>query len=228
MMMLTPVVASNARMLRPSRPMIRPFMSSDGNAIVVTVDSAVCSEARRWMARVMMRRARPSASSRALVSSSRTVDIASRLASSSMRFMSAGLGFRGRHAGDPLELLADVLDAALDLTAGLRERFLFRGQLASLALELAVLVLELLLALIDPLFPAVDLGPAGLDLFLECLAKAQDLVLGLDDGFPATGFGVSFGVGECGDGFGFEGTGPADRAQMSDEVSRRPRLPRVR
>ncbi len=29
-MMLTPVIASNARMLRPSRPMIRPFMSSDG------------------------------------------------------------------------------------------------------------------------------------------------------------------------------------------------------
>jgi hypothetical protein len=28
-------------------------------------------------------------------------------------------GLRGRHAGDPLELLADVLDAAVDLAAGL-------------------------------------------------------------------------------------------------------------
>ena len=45
MIRLTPVVASNARMLRSSRPMIRPFMSSEGRVKTETVDSAVCSDA---------------------------------------------------------------------------------------------------------------------------------------------------------------------------------------
>ena len=60
MMMLTPVVASKARMLRPSRPMIRPFMSSLGRAKTLTVDSAVCSDATRWIAIVRILRARSS------------------------------------------------------------------------------------------------------------------------------------------------------------------------
>ena len=34
----TPVASSSARMFRPSRPMIRPFMSSDGRS---TMDTAV-------------------------------------------------------------------------------------------------------------------------------------------------------------------------------------------
>ena len=36
---------SKVRMLRPSRPMIRPFMSSLGMSTVLTVVSAVCSAA---------------------------------------------------------------------------------------------------------------------------------------------------------------------------------------
>ena len=82
MMMLTPVAASNARMLRPSRPMIRPFMSSLGRAKTLTVDSAVCSEATRWIAIVRILRARSSPSSRACCSISRTCAMAERLASS--------------------------------------------------------------------------------------------------------------------------------------------------
>ena len=82
MIRLTPVVASKARMLRPSRPMIRPFMSSLGRANTETVDSAVCSEATRWMAIVTILRARSSPSSRARCSISRTCAIASRFASS--------------------------------------------------------------------------------------------------------------------------------------------------
>jgi len=38
MMKSTPVRFSRARMLRPSRPMMRPFMSSDGRS---TMDTAV-------------------------------------------------------------------------------------------------------------------------------------------------------------------------------------------
>ena len=40
MMKSTPVMFSSARMLRPSRPMIRPFMSSEGSATSDTVVSA--------------------------------------------------------------------------------------------------------------------------------------------------------------------------------------------
>jgi len=40
-----PVAASRARMLRPSRPMIRPFRSSVGRWTTVTAASPVCSEA---------------------------------------------------------------------------------------------------------------------------------------------------------------------------------------
>ena len=43
----TPVTCSNARMLRPSRPMMRPFMSSPGRCTAVTTDSEVWSEAMR-------------------------------------------------------------------------------------------------------------------------------------------------------------------------------------
>ncbi len=40
MMKSTPVMFSSARMLRPSRPMIRPFMSSPGSSTTDTVVSA--------------------------------------------------------------------------------------------------------------------------------------------------------------------------------------------
>ena len=43
MRMLTPVAASIARMLRPSRPMIRPFISSLGSGMVAVVRSYVQS-----------------------------------------------------------------------------------------------------------------------------------------------------------------------------------------
>ncbi len=40
MMKSTPVTFSSARMLRPSRPMMRPFMSSDGSSTRLDVVSA--------------------------------------------------------------------------------------------------------------------------------------------------------------------------------------------
>jgi len=50
----TPVSVSIARMLRPSRPMMRPFISSFGRSTTETVASDTESAAQRWMARVMM------------------------------------------------------------------------------------------------------------------------------------------------------------------------------
>ena len=50
MMKSTPVRFSSARMLRPSRPMIRPFMSSEGSWTTDTVVSAAWLAARRCIA----------------------------------------------------------------------------------------------------------------------------------------------------------------------------------
>ena len=45
----TPVAASKALIFLPSRPMIRPFTSSDSNGNAVTVLSMANSAAVRWM-----------------------------------------------------------------------------------------------------------------------------------------------------------------------------------
>ena len=63
MMRSQPVSVSMLRMLRPSRPMMRPFISSLGRATTETVISLAWSAAQRWMAVAMMSRARSSASS---------------------------------------------------------------------------------------------------------------------------------------------------------------------
>ncbi len=53
----TPVIFSKARMLRPSRPMTRPFISSFGMSTVLVVDSAVCAAAYRCNAKRSVSRA---------------------------------------------------------------------------------------------------------------------------------------------------------------------------
>ena len=56
-------------MLRPSRPMMRPFRSSLGRSTTETVVSMACSAPQRWMASVMYCLARSTAVSRASASS---------------------------------------------------------------------------------------------------------------------------------------------------------------
>ena len=63
-----PVRFSKARILRPSRPIMRPFISSLGSATTETVLSTAWSAATRWMASVIISRARVSASSLASAS----------------------------------------------------------------------------------------------------------------------------------------------------------------
>ena len=63
-----PVRVSRVRMLRPSRPMMRPFISSLGRGTTLTVISATWSAAQRWMAVATISRARLSASSLARAS----------------------------------------------------------------------------------------------------------------------------------------------------------------
>ena len=69
----TPRACSIARMLRPCRPMMRPFISSDGRSTLLTAYSATWSLATRSIAKVTISRARRSASSAASASTSRMV-----------------------------------------------------------------------------------------------------------------------------------------------------------
>ena len=71
-------------MFRPSRPMMRPFMSSLGRSTTETVVSMACSAALRWMASAMICCARAAAVSRASASSRFTRLAASRRASASI------------------------------------------------------------------------------------------------------------------------------------------------
>ena len=98
MMKSTPVRFSSARMLRPSRPMIRPFMSSAASWTTDTVVSAAWPAARRCMQTERMLRTRRSASR--LVSSSiwRIRRAASCLAWSSISLSSSCLALARRHA----------------------------------------------------------------------------------------------------------------------------------
>ena len=112
---LTPVTCSKARMLRPSRPMIRPFMSSPGRCTADTTDSEVCSEATRWMAPTTIIWARALASRDGL-----TLDVAGdqhRLPLGVVldRGHELGLGLLGRQPGEPLE---DLLLLGLALGQG--------------------------------------------------------------------------------------------------------------
>ena len=109
MIRLTPVTDSKARMLRPSRPMIRPFISSLGRCRTLTTLSAVCSLAIRWIASTTMRRARVSAVFFASVSMSRTMIAASRLAWTSMLSTSSARAASAVRLGDPLQLAAVLL-----------------------------------------------------------------------------------------------------------------------
>ena len=85
MMKSTPVRCSRERMFRPSRPMIRPFMSSDGSSTTDTVVSAAWLAATRWSASATRLRARRLASIRASSSSWRTLRASSCRTRSSAR-----------------------------------------------------------------------------------------------------------------------------------------------
>ena len=79
----TPVMVSRVRMLRPSRPMMRPFISSFGSCTTDTVVSATWSAAHLWIAVTTYSFAFLSASSFALFSRSLIILAVSCLTSAS-------------------------------------------------------------------------------------------------------------------------------------------------
>ena len=169
----TPVSFSSARMLRPSRPMILPFISSEGSSTSRVVESVDDFAASRCIATARMLRARRSAS--ALVSSS--ICWSARAGALPRLLLDLGdqhlLRLRRAEAGEPLEL------ASLDPLRLL--------QLLELVREVALAVLERLhpaveLGALDdqrvglaqrPLLHPGDLGPPGAQLVLELGARLQ-------------------------------------------------------
>jgi hypothetical protein len=106
-------------MLRPSRPMMRPFMSSLGRSTTDTVVSMACSAALRWMASVTICRARAAACSRASASSRLTSVAASRRASDSICSEQEVARFVGGEPGDALQLALLIGDEPLVSCGGL-------------------------------------------------------------------------------------------------------------
>ena len=145
-----PVACSSARMLRPSRPMIRPFISSDGRWTTETVCSAVWSAATRWIAVITMSRALSWASSRALA-----LDGPGDLDGVVLGLLADGLdqdalGVLGGHVGDPLERDDLLAVGAGEVLAGLVELALAVEQLAIALLEHVGALVELLVTLEEP------------------------------------------------------------------------------
>ncbi len=154
MMKSTPVRFSSARMLRPSRPMIRPFMSSDASCTTATVVSVACPAAIRCMQTERMLRTRRSASR--LVSSSiwRTSFAESwRIWSSSFSEQQL-LGLRRADARDAFELalqramaLVELDRPPLERGAALVDAALAPGEIGALGVERLLLAEH---ALLDP------------------------------------------------------------------------------
>ena len=148
-------------MLRPSRPMMRPFISSDGMGTVVTVASAVWSTMTRWMAVMTTSRALSSAPSRAERSMARTRRTASFSASSRTCSTSAALA---SSAERPLTRSRAAICSSLmvgELGALLVELLLAHQQLAVALLEHVRALVELLVTLQQAPFEVLQVDALG-------------------------------------------------------------------
>ena len=168
-------------MLRPSRPMIRPFISSDGRWTTETVCSAVWSAATRWMAVMTMSRALSWASSRAARSMARAILTASCSASSRTASMRMPL------ASSADRLATRSRAATCSPWARARSsRVLSSSRSRSIELAIALLehvgaLVELLVALEQAALQAGELAAPGACLFLGFALHAELLVLRLED-----------------------------------------------
>ena len=142
-------------MLRPSRPMMRPFMSSAGSWTTETVVSAAWPAASRCMTTERMLRTRRSASR--LVSSSIARTARGRLVADLVLelLQQHGLGLRGGQAGGALEL------AARRARGSRRSRPRARRPCCSRSVELGRARVERLLAGVQALLQPAGLGACG-------------------------------------------------------------------
>ena len=194
----TPVACSSARMLRPSRPMIRPFMSSLGRSTTDTVVSMAVSAALRWMASVMMCWARAAAVSRASASRRLTRLAASRRASASICFRSSS---RASSAVSPAtrcssrwrsaRICSLLIAAASSALLGVGDRAVARAQVALEGVGRQRAVGERAGLLGERLFQAGDLHLARPRRALGVGDHAVRLLAGFELGFFLEGLGVA-------------------------------------
>ena len=170
-------------MLRPSRPMIRPFRSSEASWTTDTVVSAVCPEAVRWIATDRMFRARLSDSRRASSSMRRTSFAMSARHSSSTFAMSASRPWEAVMPGDLLELGDLGVAGGLQLLLELLGVDLAVGDRLVAARQLLERRLELALARGQALLDLDDLGPALGQVALLLGALSQELLARRDARF---------------------------------------------
>src|SRR6478736_178878 len=165
MMKSTPVRCSSARMFRPSRPMMRPFMSSDGNSTRVTVVSAACEAATRWSASATRFRARRFGPGLLLHLAHLACELVADQVLRALEQVVLRLGHG--HPGQPLELAQLVLLRLLQLGVEPLGRLLPVCEPLVPARELDELLLELVLLRLEALLGACDLAPPLLDLRLD-------------------------------------------------------------
>ena len=168
-------------MLRPSRPMMRPFISSDGMGTTETVISAVWSTMTRWMAVTTTSRARSSADSRAERSMDRASRTASCSASSRTCSRSADLAWSDGHLADPLQGDDLLLAGAAQLLALRLQLLLLDQQLPVALLEHVRALVELLVPLEQPALEVGQVGALGATLLLQLALESDLLLLGLED-----------------------------------------------
>src|SRR5665647_3374676 len=182
MMKSMPVVFSRVRMLRPSRPMMRPFMSSDGRLTTDTVVSATWLAAVGFAARLFL-------------------DLADELGHVVARLVlrlleQHVLGLRRAEPRDALELdhglvvgdLQPVGDA-LGLGVAVAQRLLATVLLRGARVDLLVALQQALLGL-DYLFaPAAQLG-------LDLAAHLVHFLFRLEPSFLDDGLGLTLGVAQ--------------------------------
>ena len=174
-------------MLRPSRPMIRPFISSDGRWTTETVCSAVWSAATRWMAVTTMSRALSWASSRALRSIARAIltascSASSRTASMRMPLASSADMLATRSSAATCSPCARASSSRVLSSSRSRSRSL-RSRCSSMSVRWSSCSSRCEEAALE----AGQLGAPGAGLFLGLALHAQLLVLGLEDQFLLAG-----------------------------------------
>ncbi len=196
MMKSTPVRCSSERMLRPSRPMIRPFRSSDGSSTSETVVSAAWLAATRCSASATRLRARRFASARASSSSCRTRRASSWRTRSSVALEEVLLRLADGQAGDPLELGELARPRLLQLLLELPRVGLAVGHPLLAPRELLELRVDLRLAREHPLLELDDLASPLAQLLLELLPEPELPLAGLDLRLALPRLDLPVGLGE--------------------------------
>ena len=170
-------------MFRPSRPMMRPFMSSLGSSTTDEVVSAAWLAATRWSASATRLRARRLASSCA--SSSRCLTRRAELVADSAAARRGALRLVDGQTRDPLELAELPVLRLLQVDLELLDVRLAVGEALFAAEELGQLRLELILLGEDALLELRDLAAALLGVALGLGTDAHRLLARLDLGLAA-------------------------------------------